>query len=40
MEGREMTTLDEERILFDARERAADLYARAGVEIPSTWPVV
>jgi cytosine/adenosine deaminase-related metal-dependent hydrolase len=40
MEGREMTTLDEERILFDARERAADLYARAGVEVPSAWPVV
>lgn len=40
MEGREMKTLDEERILFDARERAADLYARAGVEIPSPWPVV
>jgi cytosine/adenosine deaminase-related metal-dependent hydrolase len=40
MEGREMKTLDEERIILDARERAADLYARAGVEIPSTWPVV
>jgi 5-methylthioadenosine/S-adenosylhomocysteine deaminase len=40
MEGREMTQLDEERILAEARERAATLYARAGVEVPQPWPVL
>lgn len=40
MEGREMTKLDEERILADARSAARDLYARAGVDVGGLWPVV
>jgi 5-methylthioadenosine/S-adenosylhomocysteine deaminase len=40
MEGRAMTKVDEERILFDARREAAGLFERAGVEIPSPWPVL
>jgi cytosine/adenosine deaminase-related metal-dependent hydrolase len=40
MEGREMTTVDEERILVDARREAASLFERAGVEIPHPWPVL
>ena len=40
MEGREMTQLDEERIVWDARNRSAQLFERAGVEVPQPWPVV
>lgn len=40
MAGRVMTALDEEQILFDARQRAAGLFERAGVEIPQPWPVL
>jgi cytosine/adenosine deaminase-related metal-dependent hydrolase len=40
MEGREMTRLDEEEILWEARRRSADLFARTGIEIPQLWPVV
>jgi hypothetical protein len=40
MEDREMTQLDEERIIREARERSAALFARAGVEVPQPWPVV
>ena len=40
MEGREMTQLDEERIISDARERSAALFVRAGVEVPQPWPVL
>ncbi len=32
-------TLDEERILAEARERAERLYRRAGIEIKPKWPV-
>lgn len=39
MEGRSLTTLDEERVLADARHAVADLYRRTGVATPSTWPV-
>jgi cytosine/adenosine deaminase-related metal-dependent hydrolase len=39
MEGRTMTKLDEERIIWEAREHAAALFERAGVEVPSAWPV-
>ncbi len=38
--GREMTKLGEERIIWEARERAAGLFARAGVEVPEPSPVV
>lgn len=40
MEGREMTRLDEERIIRDARERSAALFERAGVQVPQPWPVL
>lgn len=39
MEGRRMTTLDEEEILAEARQRAADLYRRSGVTLPQRWPI-
>jgi cytosine/adenosine deaminase-related metal-dependent hydrolase len=39
MEGRSLTTLDEERILADARTAVDDLYARTGVPRPTGWPV-
>ena len=39
MEGRTLTTLDEERILAEARDAVVDLYRRTGVATPSTWPV-
>jgi cytosine/adenosine deaminase-related metal-dependent hydrolase len=38
MEGRTLTTLDEERILAEARDAVVDLYRRTGVATPSTWP--
>jgi cytosine/adenosine deaminase-related metal-dependent hydrolase len=37
MRGREVLTLDEQRILRVARSRASDLYARAGVSEFSRW---
>ncbi len=40
MEGRQMTQLDEERILWEARATVADLYGRAGLERPTSWPEV
>lgn len=40
MERREMTKIDEERILWEAREHADALFARAGVEVPQPWPVL
>ena len=40
MEGRRMTTMDEEAVLEEARDRAAALFARTGVTVPSSWPVV
>ena len=39
MEGRTLTTLDEERVLADARDAVVDLYRRTGVATPSTWPM-
>ena len=39
MEGRSLTTLDEERILAEARTAVDDLYARTGVPLPTGWPV-
>ena len=39
MEGRSLTTLDEERILAEARAAVDDLYARTGVARPGVWPV-
>ncbi|HEX5146343.1 MAG TPA: amidohydrolase, partial [Conexibacter sp.] len=38
--GGEALTLDEERILFDARRHAERVYERAGVKVASRWPVV
>jgi 5-methylthioadenosine/S-adenosylhomocysteine deaminase len=38
MEGRELKTLDEERILAETRRAVDDLYERTGVPRPSTWP--
>lgn len=40
MEGRQMTTLDEEHILWEARERAQGLFERAGLRPAQTWPVL
>ena len=40
MEGRALTTLDEERVLADARNAVADLYRRTGVPAPVSWPVI
>ena len=40
MEGRRMRTMDETAVLAEARERAAALFQRTGVRVPSTWPVV
>ncbi len=39
MEGRELTTIDEERVLAEARAAVDDLYQRTGVERPAVWPV-
>jgi cytosine/adenosine deaminase-related metal-dependent hydrolase len=39
MEGRTLTTLDEERILAEARAAVAGLYERTGVARPGVWPV-
>jgi hypothetical protein len=39
MDGRVLTTLDEERVLADARAAVDDLYNRTGVERPAVWPV-
>jgi cytosine/adenosine deaminase-related metal-dependent hydrolase len=39
MEGRQMTHLDEERILFEARSAAETLFERTGVRITGRWPV-
>lgn len=39
MEGRQMTQLDEERILFEARSAAEALFERTGVRITGRWPV-
>ena len=37
--GGKALTMDEDRILAEARERASRLYARAGIEIKPRWPV-
>ena len=39
MEGRQMTQLDEERILFEARAAVEALFERTGVRITGRWPV-
>ena len=39
MEGRQMTHLDEERILFEARAAVDALFERTGVRITGRWPV-
>lgn len=39
MEGRELKTIDEERVLADARAAVDDLYERTGVDRPAVWPV-
>jgi len=39
MENRNLTTLDEERILAEARTAVDGLYARTGVARPGVWPV-
>jgi cytosine/adenosine deaminase-related metal-dependent hydrolase len=38
-EGKALT-MDEDRILAEARQRASALYARAGIEIKPRWPVL
>jgi cytosine/adenosine deaminase-related metal-dependent hydrolase len=40
VQGGVVLTMDEERILAEARERAARLYQRAGIEIKPRWPVL
>jgi hypothetical protein len=40
MRGRELCTLDEERVLSEARTAVDDLYTRTGVERPVPWPVL
>jgi 5-methylthioadenosine/S-adenosylhomocysteine deaminase len=40
MEGRTLTTLDEERVLADARSAVADLYGRTGVPTTNAWPTI
>ncbi len=40
MQGRKVLTMDEERILHEARERAQKVYERAGIEIKPRWPVI
>ena len=40
MEGRRLTTLDEERVLAEARTAVADLYRRTGVATPNVWPTI
>jgi cytosine/adenosine deaminase-related metal-dependent hydrolase len=39
MESRNLTTLDEERILAEARAAVDGLYARTGIATPGVWPV-
>ena len=39
VQGGKALTMDEDRILAEARERASRLYARAGIEIKPRWPV-
>jgi cytosine/adenosine deaminase-related metal-dependent hydrolase len=36
----QVLTMDEGRILAEARERAGSLYRRAGIDIKPRWPVV
>jgi cytosine/adenosine deaminase-related metal-dependent hydrolase len=38
--GGKVLTMDESRILAEARERAASVYRRAGIDIKPRWPVV
>jgi cytosine/adenosine deaminase-related metal-dependent hydrolase len=40
VEGGRLLTLNEEAVLAEARRRAAEVYARAGVAIAPHWPVV
>jgi len=40
VEDGRLLTLDEEAVLVEARQRAAEVYARAGVAITPRWPVV
>ncbi len=39
MEKRQVKTIDEERVLWEARRRIERLYARSGVTVPQRWPV-
>lgn len=40
VQDREVLTMDEERILDEARDRARKVYQRAGIEVTSRWPLV
>jgi hypothetical protein len=40
VEGRKVLTLDEERVLSQARERAKAVWERAGLEHHPRWPVL
>jgi cytosine/adenosine deaminase-related metal-dependent hydrolase len=40
VKGGQVLTMDEERILSEANERARKVYARAGIEFGPRWPVV
>ncbi len=40
VEGGRLLTLDEEAVVAEARQRAAEVYARAGVAITPRWPVL
>ncbi len=39
VQNRQVLTMDEERILHEARERAAAVWKRAGIERKPRWPV-
>jgi cytosine/adenosine deaminase-related metal-dependent hydrolase len=40
VQGGQVLTLDEERILSEARERAKAVWKRAGIEHTPRWPVL
>ena len=40
MQGRKMLTLDEEAIKEEARRRAPEVAARAGLKLQSRWPIL
>jgi len=39
MEGRTLSTIDEERVLNEAERRASEVVERAGVKVPARWSI-